>query len=874
MLDADDVAVSGVVATLSGLAADRPNVVPYELLGGAGRIAFAAGEPAPGAQNPLIIRVPAGTTDVTGVSIDPQGAFSPYTMWDLSAVTGAVTIGVPGTRMDGSVYAPDADVTVNASPLDGQIIGNNVTVLGGEVHSFLFSSEVSCLDQFRVHKELDGIDASDLPDGFTFTLNYTATLPSGDVSTGSLELPADGSWVVPDQLYPVGTVIEFEEIPPESIPGYEWADPVVTPSSITIGEGDGTIDVTVTNAVTQPTGTFTVSKSVTDGDPDTENPDLSGLTVPVTWTASYDGEQIDSGTLDVPLDGTAVGPDEQFPAGTEIVLEEDLAGLDPPAGYTWGGATWDPSSTITIGAGDTTAVQLTNVIVPDDDERTITIIKSTPDDPGAASDAYQYAVGYNLDAGNTERGALDIEVDEAVQLADFPDDADTLYLSELVPLLDGAPVDTADWEDPTFVVDGVTYSPGGWGADEPSSAIPVADETDVVVQVINQRLFGTFEVSKLLDGIDPEDLPEGTEFTVAWTATLPEGDVERGVLRLPADGTAVTPLDIDGEPRQFPYGTTIDLTELPAPALRDVEWSAPVFEPEQLVIGADGSATVSATVTNSATPTAGTFAVAKSFNGIDAGQVSGGAATVAYVAILPDLTVVAGTMEVPFDGTEASPVDEAGEVIEFPIGTHVGLLETALPDDALPDGYEWADPTWDPSQTFEITGGETVQIGLTNSVEQFAQFSVEKLLEGTGAGDVPPDAAFTVDWWLNGEAQDAAAGDPGSDHGLRAGAGELARRGGRGGAASRSRRRQLAGAGVGRPGRGAARAGEQRTGGRADAGRPRRHRRAAARQHGRRRDDVAADRQGRLRRRPGRHRVHGGVRGRRRRAGVDDGHGG
>ncbi len=231
---------------LAPLSADQPNIVDYADIAGTALIQFSPG-PTPGVSNPLVIRVPVGTTDVVGARADPQGAYSPYMIWDLSQLTGDVTVTAAQGRIDGSIYAPDASVTVNAAPLNGQVIGQNVILQGGEVHSFLFSGEIPCAADsgtFAVRKELSGIDEADLPAGTTFTVNYRAVDPDDNASVGTLEVPADGSPVAVDDQFPIGTVVTFAEIEPESIPGWEWGEATITPNPLTIGTG--TADVVVT----------------------------------------------------------------------------------------------------------------------------------------------------------------------------------------------------------------------------------------------------------------------------------------------------------------------------------------------------------------------------------------------------------------------------------------------------------------------------------------------------------------------------------------------------------------------------------------------------------------------------------------------------
>ena len=82
---------SGDRVVLEPLSPDQPNIVDYADIAGTALIQFSPG-PTPGVSNPLVIRVPAGTTEVIGARADPQGAYSPYIIWDLSQLTGDVTV--------------------------------------------------------------------------------------------------------------------------------------------------------------------------------------------------------------------------------------------------------------------------------------------------------------------------------------------------------------------------------------------------------------------------------------------------------------------------------------------------------------------------------------------------------------------------------------------------------------------------------------------------------------------------------------------------------------------------------------------------------------------------------------------------------------
>lgn len=748
---------AGSRKVLETLSADRPNVVDYADVAGAALLQFSPG-PTPGVANPLIIRVPAGTTEVIGARADPQGAFSPYIMWDLSALTGDVTVTAAEGRIDGSVYAPDASVTVDAAPLDGQVIGLDVTLKGGEAHSFLFSSEISCTADsgtFAVRKELSGIEPSDLPDGTTFTVNYIATTPDETVTTGTLEVPADGTPVLAGEQFPVGTVVAFDEVPPQSVPGWDWGTPSIDPNPITIGAG--TAQVVITNTATAQAGTFSVVKLIDDVSGGA--PGAPGApTVPVTWTAWFGGEQIDQGTLEVPFDGTVADVGRDFPVGTRIVLTEDLSGIAPPDGYEWAGAHWLPAQEFVIDDTGTVAVELTNAVTPAEAPRSITIVKSASGD--AADPAFEYAVSYNTDPAGS-RTTRPLTVGDPELLDDVETGADTLELAELVPTVGGTPVDAADWVLPVVraTVDGVTteYRPENFeGAGPLESAIvdiPLPESGDVAIEVVNALREGTFTLSKEFTGIPENAVPEGLEFTVQWTATLPTAEVRTGTVRLPGDGTPVSPLDDTGAPVALPFGTVVTFEELPAPALRGVTWAAATFDPAQVVIGADGADVVHSTLVNDGSLLTGTFRVAKSLVGIEPGELAGVSFTIDYVAFVPGPDVEVGRFTVPADGTPVGPLDAEGDPIEFPIGTVVHMTEEEPDAAALPPGYEWGESVWSPSNSVTIGLGAPPVLEITNTAVQMTRWAVTKVMDGDAAGALPAATTFPIEWSWDYERQ-------------------------------------------------------------------------------------------------------------------------
>lgn len=761
---------------LAPLAADRPNVVAYEDVAGASLLQFSAGSPTPGQANPLIIRVPAGTTDVQGLRVDPQGQFSPYILWDLSAVTGDVTVENTGSRIDGSIFAPFADVTVDAAPLDGQVMGRDVTLLGGEVHSFLFASTIPCGEPrgtFEVDKELDGITAGDLPEGTTFAVDWTATSADGEVlDTGTLELPADGSPVRPTavdgttQTFPVGTVITFEEQTPDDVPGWEWGAPSVAPNPVTItADGDGVVAATVTNTAERTTGTFEVAKTASDG---TEDPPTvpEGTTITVRWEAEFPGGGVGtaSGTIELVAnaDGTFTpqGPvDDQgdpvtFPVGTVIRLVEVDAGAAPD-GYDWGDPTWSPGQEFTIErGGEAVTVDLANLLVPESGTASFSVVKvldlDAPVDPEP-----QFSIAYTFDppGGPREARQREIAVGDPITIDTLLDGepipaGSTVWVQEPEPTGD----DGITWEDPVLTANGEPLTDPDEDGFYP---IELTGDETVALEVSNvgQVATGTFELSKTLDGPQAEDVPEGTEFTVGWTATYVDGTTTSGSTTLAPDGEPVAPTDADGDPLDFPVGTTVTFDEADLPDLPGWDWGEPTITPAEITVG-DGE-TAEVVVTNSATVEHGTFEVSKALEGADPGDVSGDGFTVPWTATLPDGSTDEGVLTVPADGSAVGPDRE------FPVGTTVHVTEDPPSDAMLPDGWTWAVPTWSPGSSVTIDEGTgTTAFTVTNSAVPITTLRVEKLVEGA---DLPDGTRFPVEYRVDdGPVQegDLVLGDP------------------------------------------------------------------------------------------------------------------
>ncbi|WP_264029315.1 collagen-binding domain-containing protein [Cellulosimicrobium sp. SH8] len=236
---------AGDRVVLSALEPGRPNVVDYAAIADAYTVQFADGV-LPSADAPLIVSVPAGTTELRGSVFGGAGAAASFVMWDLSQLDGAVTLGAGGTRLDGSVYAPTADLTVEAAPLDGQVVARNLTLLGGEAHAYLFAGAVPCSTDpvvetggLTLTKEVVGDAASAVPAGTTFTVVYDA-----DGTTGELTVPVGGSATLDD--LPLGTEVVLWEPSFPDVDGVVWGEPAWHVDGAAVEPGDdGTVRVEI-----------------------------------------------------------------------------------------------------------------------------------------------------------------------------------------------------------------------------------------------------------------------------------------------------------------------------------------------------------------------------------------------------------------------------------------------------------------------------------------------------------------------------------------------------------------------------------------------------------------------------------------------------
>ncbi|GEM_PF-853826 len=641
--------------------------------------------------------------------------------------TGTVTVLADGTVVDGPQDLPVGTVVSFEETVFPDVPGitwgtpvldpSTVTIDGGEnTLVTVTNSAVQQVGGFSVAKSVVG-GASDLvPADTPFTVGYSYELDGTTVS-GTLTVRADGTPVDGPQTLPVGTVVAFTEVQLPDVGGVVWGAPSFSPSEVTVADGENAL-VTVTNTATDsPAGGFSVAKSVV-GEASDLVPDDAAFTV--EYSSVLDGTTV-TGTLTVLADGTPVDGPQNLPVGTTVTFTEvQLPDVD---GVVWGEPEFSPSE-VTIGDGENALVTLTNTATE------------------TAAGGFQVAKTL---AGT---GATSVPADTEFTVSYSYDLGGAPVAGTLTVRADGTPVDGPQnlpvGTVVTFAEVDLPLLPGViWGAPQFSPATVTVSEgesAEVVVTNTATLQVGGVQAAKSVDGTGAGRVPAGTEFTVAWTATVPDGIVytgeTSGTLDLLADGTVVSgPLDL-------PAGTVVTFEEPTFPEVEGVEWGTPTFDPASVTV-ADGQV-VTIGVTNTATELFGSFSVEKQVSGATAGLVPEGAEfAVTWTAQLPEGSSYEGPAVGEVVVAAGGGAVDAG--VSLPLGTVVTFAETTLPE---VDGVVWGTPTFEPGSLIVTGSGEIAAVVVTNdaTAAPAGGFSVAKAVTGAGAPLVPADTAFTVEY--------------------------------------------------------------------------------------------------------------------------------
>jgi len=635
-----------------------------------------------------------------------------HTLWNFPQAT-SLTVGVSDQFL-GSILVPRTDSTTRiTSSTNGRVLVNGDMSFigeGNEAHSFPFPD-----DDFECKPVVDPptptgglsvlkrvVDPAGVVDpDQEYVGTWSCSAPGGAaIPGGSWRTGSDGTPTVVAQNLPVGSTCSISETPPApprpSDPSYGWATPVVTPSTVTIG--DGTVaEVTVTNTVQRSTGGFDIAKALDDPtgavDP--------GRTYTGEWTCSTGRTIVAAGEWSVTAAGTPQAV-TGVPVGARCTVTEDTPS-DPVPGdpsAIWAPPTISPS-TITVGSGQTPTVTVTNRV-----ERvtgSFAITKSVSGPGGGYLPGARFGFTWTCTAPDgTVTGPTSVAIgDGAVAPVDGIAAGSDCTVTEgpRPPVED----QSYEWLDPEFAIgDGAPTIGSTASFTVPAGGGPVVRVA--FTNVIRQQL-GVFSIRKVL--VDPQRVTAPTAaYHGNWGCTFDGRDVGYGAFEVTADGAAHTVA------LNLPYGTRCFATEdlgVGTSAASDDDaafiWSIPVNDVQEVVIGGQDTDVGVVRITNTVEAATTSATIAKVVDDPD--------------GVLPTTTTYSG---------EIRCVAPDGQLYQGPWSVRAGQAASPLidgvPEDstctvtettpAPPDAdHAWEPPVVSPA-SFVTHAGVTVAVTVRN----------------------------------------------------------------------------------------------------------------------------------------------------------------
>lgn len=669
-------------------------------------------------------------------------AVATHTLWNFPQAT-ALTIGVSDQFL-GSVLVPRTDSTSRiTSSTNGRVLVNGDMSFigeGNEAHSFPFpDDDLECKPVVDpptptgglavLKRVVDPAGVVDPDQEYVGTWSCSApggaTIPGGSWRTGS-----DGTPTVVAQNLPVGSTCSISETPPTpprpSDPSYGWAPPVVTPSTVTIG--DGTVaEVTVTNTMQRSTGGFDIAKALDDPNGAVD----PGRTYTGEWTCSAGRTVVASGRWSVTADGTPQAV-TGVPVDARCTVTEDTPSAPVPGDPSaiWAPPTISPT-TITVGSGQTPTVTVTNRV-----ERVIgsfAITKSVSGPGGGYAPGARFGFTWTCTAPDgTVTGPTTVSVgDGEVAPVDGIAAGSDCTVSEgpRPPVED----QSYEWLDPEFAIDDDAPTTGTTA----SFTVPAGGGPVVRVGFTNtiRQLLGAFAVRKIV--IDPRRVTRSdAAYDGNWACSFNGTDIANGEFDVTADGAEhLLALNLPYGTRCFAKENLGAGTSAASDGDRSYRWSTPVNDVQEVVIGGE---------------TAG-IGVVRITNTVEAVTTS---ATIAKVVDDPDGVVPTTTT---YSGLVRCVAPDA-QVYQRPWSTRAGqapsLLIDGVPEDSActvtettptpPDAdHAWQPPVVSPA-SFVTHAGATVAVRVRNvlpavtvppTVPPTAPPTTQPPGGGTGGGD-------------------------------------------------------------------------------------------------------------------------------------------
>ncbi|MFV0252562.1 MAG: DUF5979 domain-containing protein [Beutenbergiaceae bacterium] len=526
------------------------------------------------------------------------------------------------------------------------------------------------------------------------------------------------------------TATENDPAAPSSDPSYAWLPVAIT--GIDSVSSDVTQNVvSVQNTLTRNTGSIAVTKDIY-GDSSGYAPaaDFEGFEIGVI--CRFGDQQMTDTALVLPS-ADAVTLISGVPAGWACQVNEAVpTGQLADASYTWQSPDYDPAAPVTVVAGQTHTVTVTNSI-----ERvfgTITIAKVFADDvpDGVIDDDAEFSGSYTCVYNEGEAGEASYSGTWTVT----GEGGASLTGQTQIPLTARCQV-TEDSPDPADLRD-ISWA---WATPVLSGPAEVTSaETPAMLSVTNsvERVWAGLSITKHYTGVGGAFADTAT-VGGTWECSDDGAALASGRWELPASGGTVVVAAVADQ--VIPAGATCVVAEdtLDDSMLTDASyaWNEPVFQPATASVRPTANQVGEVTVTNSTERVFTGFAITKSFTAtapatdahIDPGMQFSGEYSCQYGTDDP----VTGSWG-PIGGGETFVVSG------ILAGSQCQVISETRPDDPVigDPSISWLPVDLGQPLTTPAADGELPQITVRNIITRsVGSFSVSKIVTGATSGQVP-----------------------------------------------------------------------------------------------------------------------------------------
>lgn len=534
------------------------------------------------------------TNGTPGATINPMAAepdrvFSHFTqslMWNFTSAT-TVTLG-DQDQLLGSILVPTVGSSLQLyTSTNGRIYVNGDVRLGGstqtglEIHNYPFRDTCALsTGSLSITKAL-----SDPADIVSDTRAFTGTYSCVDSAP---TVVASGTWSVTSGAtqtvsgIPTGASCTITEdtlsTPPHATDtSYVWGTPTYSPTSQTIGAGT-TVNITATNSFTRSTGSFAITKSLTDPD----SVVASGRTFTGSYTCTPLSGSAITGSWSVTVGATQTVTN--VPVGSTCSITEDALTVAPSStdpSYIWGAPTFSPA-TVTTTSG-TVTITATNTVTQG--TGSFTIDKSLTDPDSVVASGRTFTGTYSCTTGGAPvTGSWSVTAATTQTIAGIPAGAVCSITEDALTVAPSATDSSYAWGAPTYSPSTVGITAGG----------------NVTITATNtvSRGLGHVDLVKVLD--DPFNVVSPTRvYTGTYDCAHLSTTVSSGTWSTTVGAAAITLAT------NLPAGTVCTVAEdastLAAPPLAGYPqyiWRSPTYAPTTITIvdGVTGRFTVTNTV--------------------------------------------------------------------------------------------------------------------------------------------------------------------------------------------------------------------------------------------------------------------------------------